>query len=468
MFGRKILPIAIVTALLLTGMAFADSYARIVRLSDVDGTVQIDRNTGDGFEKAIQNMPVTQGVALRTEDGRAEAEFENGSVIRLTPDSQVQFNTLSLRDGKRITDVKIDRGTVYVNFRDKGDDSFHIWAGNREIDLKKNAQFRVQLDGGAAEVAVLKGEVNLPTAAETAKVKKNQTLRMTLNGGSQDIVAKGVAPFVEDDWNKQRNEYLDQYASGNSYGSPYAYGYSDLYRYGSFNNYPGYGMLWRPFGVGLTWDPFGNGYYSYYPGAGYVFVSPYQWGWTPYRYGRWLFVPGFGWNWQPGRWNQWNYGPTYYNPPTQWKAPVVPSAGGGSTVVVGSPTTVPHRGLPWKTGDADSFADWERNKAKVLNAPSGAQPAPIKPAPQQTQQPSVQPNQKQRDLDRQSPLDIKRQRQEIPNPQPQPRVQPQPQPRVQPAPAPRPMPTPRAEPMRPPMRMPEGRVPEKAKTAPQR
>jgi hypothetical protein len=58
---------------LLAFPSFADSQARIVRLSEVDGDVQIDRNSGQGYEKAFLNLPVTQGTKLRTgADGRAE------------------------------------------------------------------------------------------------------------------------------------------------------------------------------------------------------------------------------------------------------------------------------------------------------------------------------------------------------------------------------------------------------------
>src|SRR2546430_5647744 len=75
--------------------ALADSQARIVRLSDVQGSVQIDKNTGVGFENAFLNLPITQGTQIRTRDtGRAEIEFEDGSTMRLTPNTSVQFSTL--------------------------------------------------------------------------------------------------------------------------------------------------------------------------------------------------------------------------------------------------------------------------------------------------------------------------------------------------------------------------------------
>src|SRR5258705_12476211 len=78
--------------------SFADSQARIVRLSQVDGDVQIDRNTGQGYEKAFVNLPITQGVKLRSgNEGRAEVEFEDGSTLRITPGTVVEFSELARR-----------------------------------------------------------------------------------------------------------------------------------------------------------------------------------------------------------------------------------------------------------------------------------------------------------------------------------------------------------------------------------
>ena len=52
--------------------AAANSQARIVRLSDVHGGVQIEKNAGLGFENAFLNLPITQGTQLRTRaNGRA-------------------------------------------------------------------------------------------------------------------------------------------------------------------------------------------------------------------------------------------------------------------------------------------------------------------------------------------------------------------------------------------------------------
>src|SRR5579859_5962344 len=78
--------------------AMADSHVRIVRLSYIEGAVQISHGAGGAYEKAIVNLPITEGAKLKTADGRAEVEFEDGSTLRIVADSTVEFSQLSLRD----------------------------------------------------------------------------------------------------------------------------------------------------------------------------------------------------------------------------------------------------------------------------------------------------------------------------------------------------------------------------------
>ena len=75
--------------------ALADSHVRIVRLSYIEGGVQISHGAGGAYEKAIVNLPITEGAKLKTSDGRAEVEFEDGSTLRIVPDSTVAFSQLS-------------------------------------------------------------------------------------------------------------------------------------------------------------------------------------------------------------------------------------------------------------------------------------------------------------------------------------------------------------------------------------
>ena len=288
--------VLLVFALMVSAPAWADSEVRIVRLSLVDGPVQLDRATGQGFERAIMNMPITNGMQLWTRgDSRAEIEFEQGSSIRVTPGTKIEFTQLILRtDGTRTTLVTIGSGRAYVNYAQKGGEDFRIVAGNREIALSRAVHFRIDVVGDRAEIAVFSGELD----AGPLRVKKNNTALLYFSGGNNEL-AKGIAPTVEDRWDQYRSEYHDTYAKSNYSGSSF-YGRSDLNYYGGWID-SGIGSCWRPYGFASSWDPYSSGAWALYPGYGYTFVSLYPWGWQPYRSGAWNYASGVGFCWTPSR-----------------------------------------------------------------------------------------------------------------------------------------------------------------------
>jgi Family of unknown function (DUF6600)/FecR protein len=321
---------------LLTLPALADSQARIVRLSDVQGNVQIDKNTGLGFENAFLNLPITQGTQLKTSDnGRAEIEFEDGSTMRLAPNSTIQFSTLSLNDaGKHISTINLVEGMAYVNWLGKSGDQFSLNFSHETISLDRATHFRVDTSAQSSNLAVFKGDVNVEGPAGKTTVTKNKTATFDPADNDKSTVADHIGAAPLDSWDKECIAYHDEYAKNNS--SPYGYGYSDLNYYGSYTNVPGYGMMWQPYFTGVGWDPFMDGAWSWYPGFGYMYVSAYPWGWMPYRYGNWVFVPGFGWMWQPGGWGGWVTVPRYTGTTLVHVHPLVaPTSGTVKTVVVG-------------------------------------------------------------------------------------------------------------------------------------
>src|SRR3972149_6039325 len=86
------------------------SYARVVRLSLVDGSVQVLRPEAgpeaSGWEDALVNLPIRQGYTLSSAYGRAEIEFESGATARLAEHSVLEFTELALADGNRLTRVR--------------------------------------------------------------------------------------------------------------------------------------------------------------------------------------------------------------------------------------------------------------------------------------------------------------------------------------------------------------------------
>ncbi len=314
--------------------ALADSQARIVRLSDVQGSVQIDKNTGLGFENAFLNLPITQGTQVRTHDrGRAEIEFEDGSSLRLTPNTTVEFSTLGLSDsGKRISVIHLVEGMAYVNWL--GKDDFTLNFSHQKVALDHAAHFRVNTSTELASLAVFKGDLDVEGPAGKVTVEKKKTATFNVADDDKYTLANNVPDAPLDSWDKEASAYHDQYAKNNS--SPYGYGASDLNYYGSYSNVPGYGTMWQPYFAGVGWNPFMDGAWSWYPGMGYMFASAYPWGWMPYRYGSWMMVPGMGWMWQPGGWNSWVATPRYSGTlPANFHPLVAPVAGTVKTVAVG-------------------------------------------------------------------------------------------------------------------------------------
>lgn len=331
--------------------AWPDSKARLVRISYVDGTGQIDRGEGKGYEPAVMNMPVVEGTRLWTkgDNALAEVELEDSSDIRLTPDTIVKFDELSLRsNGQRVTAVTLEQGTAYIDARGHEGD-FRVVAGPDQIQVPRNTRFRLDLTKDQLKIAVFKGDVKVSSADKNFKVKKDETLAVDLSAPNQGLVAKGISANPYEQWNQQRENYHNTYASNdlgyNGYSSAYSYGISDLNYYGNSFYAPGWGWLWQPFGLGYGWNPFMDGSWMWYPGYGYMWVSSYPWGWMPYHYGTWNFVPGYGWCWAPAMtWTRWvPYTPVVHAPVgyVQPKPPRTALAGNTPqpTISVGHGTT---------------------------------------------------------------------------------------------------------------------------------
>ncbi len=339
--GKTLVVLAVLAAAFLVVSASAESKARIVRLSEVEGKVQIDRAAGDGFDKAFINLPVIEGSRLKTgKDGRAEVEFEDGSALRLAPDSEVAFTRLALGDGgQKLSTVQLVSGTLYANLHSKKGDEFLLNFARESLTLSETAHFRVELADAAATIAVFKGKLSATSPSGQFEVAEKHSATIDLSAPAQKdtfVIAKNYEVEPSDAWDRQQNDYHDRYASagGSSINSPYGYGMSDLNYYGNFMTVPGYGNVWQPYFINAGWSPFQDGGWAYYPGYGYMWVSGYPWGWMPYSYGNWAFAPGFGWVWQPGYWNPWYGVLQVVNPPVRTKVPTAP-ASGHQTVMVG-------------------------------------------------------------------------------------------------------------------------------------
>lgn len=275
-----------------------DTHVRIVRLSEVRGEVGMDRQTGQGFEPTMQNMPIVEGMKLATKAGTAEVEFEDGGTARAASDTVIEFPLLVRRSaGETASTIKLVQGTMYVNLTGVKGNAFTVEAGSHSVTVDSSTHLRLEMTGPKVMVAVFAGSARVQTATGEMLVGKKQTLILGDAGDVQQV--KNVERAQYDAWDKESNDYHDRYTRGNAFASS-GFGASDLNYYGGFSGAGGCGLMWQPYFASVGWNPYMSGAWAYYPGAGYSWVSAYPWGWLPFHSGQWSFCPTQGWGWQPG------------------------------------------------------------------------------------------------------------------------------------------------------------------------
>ncbi len=298
--------------------AYDYTYARVVRLSLVDGDVQVarpraendDQSTDSGWEQAVVNLPIQQGFSVATGQGRAEIEFENGATARLADNSLLQFTELALSNGGRITRLTLTQGTATFYANLSRGDSFVVASPHLQVVIPGNARFRLDVEDDSTAVSALKGDVEVDSRAGTNRLTKGNTLTYRASDPDRVAIERLARSDDWDRWVADRDEVIHtgdtaalQYVS-----SPYSYGLSDLSSYGSWTSFDAYGNCWRPYGVGFGWSPFSVGRWGFFPGLGWTWISYEPWGWLPYHFGRWVFSPTLGWLWVPGFQQRWHPG----------------------------------------------------------------------------------------------------------------------------------------------------------------
>jgi hypothetical protein len=333
----------VVLALLLALVASARGQAqpapqtppRMARLTFVSGQVGFDgvNVNGGTSQPAVVNEPVLEGMTLATaNDGQAEMEFEDGSVVRLTPNSALSIVKLAVdAQGNLHSRLALLHGLAYLELRSSTRYRYRVDAQGDEIVPVENSTIRVNLDQPPATIAVLEGEIHVTAlpggaaanqaanqaaggqAGAQADATAGQTLRSAAAPGQPSIgnylVKDGIDPDSWDQWNVDRdvaaaNQAADQTTARNGFAGDQGYGWADLDANGSWYDVPGQGEIWQPdiaADAGMDgFDPYGYGDWAWTPGFGYVWASGYPWGWTPYRCGNWGYWGGFGWGWSPG------------------------------------------------------------------------------------------------------------------------------------------------------------------------
>lgn len=279
--------------------------SRVGRISRLDGDAAMKQPGSTQWEDVDNNAPVFEGDEFFTADhAKLEMQFGGGRYVRLSGDTDVvvaKLDTDSVR-------LEVPVGSVIVSLRNfRGGDEFEISAPSAAITIRDEGTYRIDVtDDGDTRVSVHEGRANVSTPDRSVEVSEGETASMPYGDPTMvDLVAwTGYDTF--DSWSTGLDQDYARYESqsrGNGNVSSVLnrsdiYGLAELALAGIWYNDASVGNCWIP-RVGSGWSPYSNGYWQYYPGYGYTFISNDSWGWAPFHYGRWTYLNGFGWAWMP-------------------------------------------------------------------------------------------------------------------------------------------------------------------------
>lgn len=313
---------------------------RAARLSDVEGQVQLAQGNQILASQAPVNTPLFEGTQITTsEDGRAEIQFDDGCVARVSPNSSITLTTLRQQSGAPDTEVVVNSGLIYFEIQNSTQpDGFRVRFGDNLATTSGFSILRVNLDNPPGELAVFSGNAHISGAnSMAADVHGGESLKLSTEMPGNYSVADVIEPDSWDAWNSDRDQVLTSQESQQTAATSGAPdnsnpAWSDLDANGNWYNVPEQGYVWSPYEAeNPGWDPYGCGNWVWTPGYGYVWASCESWGYMPYAYGSWSYYNGFGWGWAPGFGGPWWWGGIYviniHNAPNLYQPPNRPHGG---------------------------------------------------------------------------------------------------------------------------------------------
>jgi FecR protein len=242
-------------------------------------------------------------------DGRAEIQFDDGSVARIPPASSLTLSVLR-PDGD--TEIVLDGGLGYFELQggDK-DGQMRVRFGSTVVSASGFTVLRVKLDEGPPSVAVFSGNAHVEGPGGESDLHGGESLALNGAGTGDFNVAESIEPDSWDAWNSDRDQALTASETASTeadknlpQSSNPAWG--DLDANGTWYSVPDQGYVWSPYEASNSdWDPYGTGSWVWTPRFGYVWVSGERWGYMPYQCGAWNYYDAFGWGWAPGACQTW-------------------------------------------------------------------------------------------------------------------------------------------------------------------
>ena len=274
-------------------------------VSFVEGTVTLERE--GRLDDAPANMPLLSGDRLRTNAGRAEILFADGSTLHLDQNTTVDLQSDEL--------VRLIGGRLRLSIPGSSREvGYRIDTANGWAQIVEAGEYRASLIQSELELAVLRGRAELI----------NEDGRTPLRAGERAFARANAAPSYAYVFNSASWDSFDRWSEARrserlglstQYLPEEVRSYSASFdRYGSWRYESSYGYVWYP-RVDVGWRPYYRGRWVTLRPYGATWVSVDPWGWPTHHYGRWGFNAGV-WFWIPGRtwgpaWVSWAHAPGY-------------------------------------------------------------------------------------------------------------------------------------------------------------
>jgi hypothetical protein len=276
----------------------------------VEGRAILEHDTT--AEDVEPNVPLEIGDRLRTEGGRLEVLFGDGSLLQLDENTTIDVlsDTLVRQLGGRVA--------ILVGSARAGRLQIDTPAGS--VRIVSAGEYRVGVfdEGGAPEVelAVLRGQADL--VSDHGVVTVTAGLRALARPGefpSQALPFNSARWDAFDQWSQDRVAARRGAASARYVPAPLQPYGTVLDMYGGWNYEPTYGYVWFP-RVAPGWRPYYAGRWRYYGRFGWSWIGGPVWAWPTHHYGRWGITSAGAWFWIPGAtwgpaWVHWAVAPGY-------------------------------------------------------------------------------------------------------------------------------------------------------------
>jgi hypothetical protein len=283
-------------------------------LAYVDGAASLDRE--GTIEPAGSGVPFVPGDRLRTDAGRVEVLFPDGSILDVDQFTSVDILSQTL--------LRVGDGRVLLTVAGAGNPAaavrFQVDTPTASVVTDGPGEYRVALFSGPAgeetELAVVRGFAALTTERGSINVR----------AGERSVAPVSGSPSYPQVFNSARYDAFARWAdarrlerSRTTASTPYLPNELQMYgsafdRYGAWRHEPSYGYVWYP-SVAFDWRPYYYGYWSSIRPLGWTWIGFDAWAWPTHHYGRWGHAHN-RWFWIPkphwgAAWVSWGAAPGY-------------------------------------------------------------------------------------------------------------------------------------------------------------